>query len=443
MKRTIDWHLRHWKTDPRRKPLILRGARQVGKTFAVRKLGQDFESFIEINFELLHEAKSIFSTDLKPERILWELGLLTKTTIIPGKTLLFLDEVQTTPNVISALRYFYEHTPQLHVIAAGSLIDFAIEKVGMPVGRVNTLYIYPLSFIEFLSATQNGILIEAILKNEPLSEIIHHELLNLLREYLAIGGMPEVVFEWSQSKNPITCRDIQKELIETYRQDFPKYAKKFEIKYVDTLFRQVPHYIGEQFKYSSINGEYKKRELAPGLDLLCHANVVYKITQAAGNGIPIGSETNPEKFKLIYLDVGITQALLGLDLMSWLLNKDLDFINQGIVAESFVGQELLCYASPKWKSDLYYWQRNARNAQAEVDYLVDYQGMVLPIEVKSGPGSTLRSMHQFLLEHPKSTFGVRFSTQNYSNYEKINSKPLYAVANLTTPDQKQALLSLF
>lgn len=443
MKRLIDWHLRSWKNDPRRKPLVLRGARQVGKTYAVRELRKTFTSFVEVNFELLPEAKNIFEQNLLPERIIWELGLLTKTVIVPGETLLFLDEVQTAPSVILSLRYFYEKMPDLHVIAAGSLLDFAIEKVGMPVGRVSMLYIYPLSFLEFLSATGNGMLIEPILQEKTLSGVLHEEIMQLLEQYMAIGGMPEAVMEWSKSKNPDTTFDSIKQLIETYRHDFPKYSKKHQIKYVETLFNQIPHFIGEQLKYSSVHGEYKKRELAPSLDLLCHANVVHKVTHTAGNGIPLGAEINLERFKMIFLDVGISQAILGLDLAEWFLNPDKDLINRGAIAEAFVGQELLCYNSPKWKNELYFWKREAHAALAEVDYLFDKQGIVVPIEVKSGQGSTLRSMHQFLLDHSKSQMGIRFWSQNYSRMNKIDSRPLYAVATLAHSDQRLAIRSLY
>lgn len=442
MKRLIDWHLVRWKESSNRKPLVLRGARQVGKTHAVRQVGKQFESIVEINFEQFPEAKSIFEKNLIPERILWELQLLTKKTISPGKTLLFLDEVQEAPKVILALRYFYEELPELHVIAAGSLLDFAINKVGMPVGRVNMLYVYPLSFMEFLAASGHSLYINAILRKEPFSEVIHDNLIELLAQYLVIGGMPEVLASWVHSKNPQECREIQKQLIETYRQDFPKYAKEHQIKYVEVLFNQIPHFIGNHFKYSSVHGDYKKRELAPCLDLLRHANVVHSITHSAGNGIPLGAEVNLDWFKTIILDVGISQAFLGLDLASWFLNRDKDLINRGAIVEAFIGQELLCYASPKWKNDLYFWKREAKGSLAEVDYLYQQENNVLPIEVKSGSGSTLRSMHQFLESHGKSPYGIRFWAQNYSTHEKVDSKPLYAVATLAHPDQIEAIRSL-
>lgn len=431
-----------WKNDPRRKPVVLKGARQVGKTHAVRQLGRHFDSMIEVNFELIPEAKSIFEKDLVPERIIWELGLHAKTTIVPGKTLLFLDEVQAAPQAILALRYFYEHMPELHVVAAGSLLDFAIEKVGMPVGRVGMLYVHPLSFIEFLAATDNAHFIEAILRQQSLSKVNHDKLLDLLGHYLAIGGLPEAVEAWVSTKDPRASYEAQKQLIETYRLDFPKYSKKHQIQYLEVLFSQIPHFIGDQFKYSSVHGEFKKRELAPCLDLLRRANVVHQITHSAGNGIPLGAEVNLERFKTIFLDVGISQALLGLDLNAWFLNPDKDLVNRGTITEAFVGQELLCYCPPKWKTDLYFWKREDAGAQAEVDYLYEYQGKVLPIEVKSGHGSTLRSLHQFLQTHPKSPKGIRFWSENYLLSDKLDSRPLYAVATLAHPDQKEALQSL-
>jgi len=442
MKRLIDWHLRTWKEEKKRKPLLLKGARQIGKTYSVRQLGKHFETFVEINFELVPEAKTIFEKDLLPERILWELGLLTNQTIIPGKTLLFLDEVQAAPQAIIALRYFYELIPELHVIAAGSLLDFAIEKVGMPVGRISMLYVYPLSFMEFLAAVGSAQFIKAILEQQPLSEILHDRLLDLLGYYLAIGGMPEAVQAWVETKDPRASYEAQQGLIETYRLDFPKYAKRHQLPYLDILFNQIPHFIGKQFKYSAVHGEYKKRELAPCLHLLHHANIIHPITHSAGNGLPLGAEINMERFKIIFLDIGLSQSLLGLDLNAWFLNPDKDLINRGAIVEAFVGQELLSYASPKSKTELYFWKRESSGSLAEIDYLYDFQHSVLPIEVKSGHGSTLRSMHQFLEEHKKSTFGLRFWSENYSILDKMDSRPLYAVATLAHPDQKKALWNL-
>jgi predicted AAA+ superfamily ATPase len=441
MKRLIDYHLITWKNKKKRKPLLLKGARQTGKTYSIRELGKHFENFVEINFELMPKAKTIFEKDLFPERIFWELSLLKKEKIIPGKTLLFLDEIQAAPKAILSLRYFYELMPELHVITAGSLIDFALEKVGMPVGRVNVLYVYPLSFIEFLANTGNSNFIEKILEKKKFSKIFHDQLLDLLGHYLAIGGMPEVVQNWIETKDPEACYEMQKELIETYRQDFPKYAKRHQLPYLDILFNQIPHFIGKQFRYSKVHGEYKKRELAPCLDLLCHANVVHKIIHSSGNGLPIGAEIKLDKFKTILLDVGISQSILGLDFATWFLNPDKNFVNRGTIAEAFIGQELLAYSSPKSKTNLYFWKRESKGALAEVDYLYDYRSKIYPIEVKSGKGSTLRSMHRFLKKREKSDVGIRFWSENYLMWDEIDSRPLYAVATLAHEDQIKAMMN--
>ncbi len=442
MKRLIDWHLISWKNKKKRKPLLIRGARQIGKTYSIRQFAKNFDSFVELNFELTPEAKTIFEKDLQPKRIIWELGLLTQTTITSGKTLLFLDEIQAAPQAILALRYFYELMPDLHVIAAGSLIDFAIEKVGMPVGRVNMLYLYPLSFMEFLVATNNSKFIEGILEKKELSDILHNKLLDLLGHYLAIGGMPEAVQAWLETKDPRASYEVQKGLVETYRQDFPKYAKKQQFSYLDILFHQIPHFIGKQFKFSEIHGDYKKRELAPSLDLLCKANVIHQINHASAQGLPLGAEINLNWFKVIFLDVGILQNLLGLDLSAWFLNPNKNLVNRGTIAEAFVGQELLAYSSPSSKNELYFWKRESKSAQSEIDYVYDFQHKILPIEVKSGHGTTLRSMHRFLQEHKDSKFGIRFWAKNYLATDNIISRPLYSVCTLAHSGQLKAILSI-
>jgi hypothetical protein len=442
LKRIADLHLAGWKSDKNRKPLLIRGARQVGKTHAVRKLGEQFDHIIEVNFELSPGAKTIFEKDLHPERILRDLSFFMEREIEPGKTLLFFDEIQEAPQAILALRYFFEMMPSLHVIAAGSLFDFALEKVGLPVGRVSSLYMYPLSFVEFLAACGKSQFVEAILQKETFSEIIHLKLMDLVGEYLAIGGMPEAVVKWVESKNPKECFQIHHNLIASYRQDFEKYADKHQIKHVETLFRQIPHFIGKQFQYKNVHGEYRKRELAPCLDLLSKANVIHKIQHSAGNGIPLGAEVNLEWFKIIFVDIALSQALLGFDLSTWFLQPGSEFVNRGTITEAFVGQELLAYSHPLRETNLFFWKRAEKSSVAEVDYLYEQNQSIIPIEVKSGHTGTLKSMHLFLAEHPKSPHGIRFSAQNYSRFEKLDSRPLYAIATLAHEDQKLGIQSL-
>ncbi len=401
-KRIIDFHLEKWKNDPFRKPLLLRGARQVGKTYAVRKLGEQFSSFVEVNFERLERAISLFEGDLIPEKIILALSLLLKTSIIPGETLLFFDEVQEAPRAILALRYFYEEMPNLHVIAAGSLLEFAIAKVGVPVGRIAMLYMYPLSFLEYLVATGNSLIGQEILHHSvgvPMEEVIHKKILDLLGEYLSIGGMPEAIARWIQTHHPASALDVLQQIAATYRQDFEKYARKAQIKHLEQLFRQIPPLVGKKFSYKEIHGEYRKRELAPALELLERANIIHIIRHSSGQGIPIGAETDFDTFKVIYLDIGLCQAILGSDISIWFLQPLEGFENRGEIAEGFIGQELICYANPHYKAEIYFWKRKEKNSSAEVDYLIQRNEHILPIEVKSGHGSTLRSLHLFKEYH--------------------------------------------
>lgn len=445
-KRIIDFHLDKWKTDTFRKPLILRGARQVGKTYAIRRLGKQFKSFVEINFERLEGAASLFEKDLAPDKLIFALSLLIKIPIIPGETLLFFDEVQETPRAILALRYFYEEMPNLHLIAAGSLLEFAIAKVGVPVGRISMLYMYPLSFLEYLVAIGEHLIAKEILHHSPgnpMEEIIHIKTLDLVGEYLSIGGMPEAVARWTQTKKPESALHVLQQIAATYRQDFEKYARKVQVKYLEQLFRQIPHLVGKDFSYREIHGEYRKRELAPALELLERANIIHTVRHASGQGIPIGSDVDFETFKIIYLDIGLCQAILGMDISIWFLHPLEGFENRSEIAEGFIGQELICYANPEYKAELYFWKRKAKNSSAEVDYLIQRGEQILPIEVKSGHGNTLRSLHIFLESHPKSSLAIRFSSRNYSILDKLDSRPLYAAVSLAHPNQKEALEYLF
>jgi len=338
MKRLIFQYLIEWMDSSKRKPLLIRGARQVGKTHIIRQLGKKFKYFLEINFERTKEIKAIFEENLDPKRICEQLELVFNQKIIPQQTLLFFDEIQACQEAIIALRYFYEEMPELHVIAAGSLLDFVIEKIGVPVGRVSFCYMYPMSFIEFLLATENELFAQELLRHtskENLIEPLHQKGLKLLSEYMLVGGMPEAVLCWITQRNSKSCSEIHHTIIDAYRQDFSKYAKKTQLKYIELLFNRIPTIICEHFKFSQITPDYQKRELAPCLDLLIKAGVMQKVIYSASNGIPLGAEANPERFKLLFLDVALTQAMLGLEMKDWILQPEKTFhqINKGKMAE--------------------------------------------------------------------------------------------------------------
>lgn len=430
MQREIYNHLINWKKNSARKPLIIRGARQIGKTTTVQQFGKEFSNLVELNFERQSALHSIFANDLEPKKIITDLQVLLHQKITPGETLLFLDEVQACPRALLALRYFYELMPTLHVIAAGSLLEFCIDEIGLPVGRVQFLYVYPMSFKEFLWALDEAFLVDAIMNHDMKSSFqkaIHEKALRLFGEYIAIGGMPEAVALWRDKKNYQLCQDIHHDLITAYRQDFEKYARKSQIKYVEHVFSQSLFQLTQLFQFSKIPGEYRKRELLPALTLLEKANVLTRIQQIQTVGLPLNAHADPHHFKIIMLDVALTQTLLGLTSDQWILNTENEFINKGAIAEAFVGQELLTYHNSRQLAKLYYWQRNKRGSEAEVDYLVVQNNKIFPLEVKSGKGGTLKSMHLFLKQYDQTEFGIRFSTQNFSIHDKVISFPLYAV----------------
>lgn len=443
MKRIIDQELKEWKKSSGRKSLILRGARQVGKTFSVRKLGESYTDFYEINLEKRVELHSVFEKNLDPVRILRDLSIDRGAPIRPGETLLFIDEIQACPQAILSLRYFYEEMHELHIIGAGSLLEFTIEQVGLPVGRVQTLTVYPMSFAEFLLAQGQTLLLEAIWTQASLSNLAQESAIRFLSEYFVIGGLPEVVATWVASgEQLLEAKDKLSTIVNTYQQDFEKYAKKNQLKYLNLLLQRIPLQIGKKFKFQEI-GEYRKRELAPCLELMEKAHIIHMVYYTAGQGLPLGAQANLEKFKVIFFDVAITQQLLGLDLKAWFLKPKEAFVNHGELVESFIGQEMMAYGSPSIRQPLFYWHREARGSEAEIDYLSILNGEVIPIEVKAGKGSTLKSLHSFLSSHTKSPYGIKISLADRSNFEKIISIPLYAAFELVErgKERVQSLLS--
>jgi len=428
LQRIIDQELIKWKQSSIRKPLLLRGARQVGKTFSVRAFGKTFSDFLEVNLERSPDFRSIFEQDLDPKRIIREISLRTGKKISPGETLLFLDEIQEAPKAVLALRYLYEEIPELHVVSAGSLLEFQIEEVGVPVGRVQFMYMYPMSFAEFLWAKGESMIWKELLQQlpeEPVPEHLHGRLLRLLGEYMSIGGMPEAVRTWIETEDHKACMKVHHEIVSSYQQDFNKYAKRLQIKYVDLIFNELPRFTGKKFMFSRLPGDFRARELRPALDLLEKAHIVHRVFHTAGNGIPLGAEANPDRFKTIFLDIGLGQTLLGNDTAPWIYDAFTCYINKGQVVEAFIGQEQLCYAPSHTKTELYYWHRETIGSSAEVDYLLSENREIYPLEVKSGDGGRKKSLQIFLSERPHTRFGLILSSMNISLSGNIRNYPLY------------------
>ncbi len=435
MRRDIEKKFEEWKNENRRYPLLLRGARQVGKSYSVRKFGkQYFENIVEINFEQNPKFKLCFNT-LEPEKIIESISILSNASIIAGKTLLFLDEIQECPNAIISLRYFYEQFPELHIIGAGSLLEFSLsqDNFKMPVGRIQYIFLKPLSFLEFLYAIGEIKIREIIEKfswNDLPSKAIHEHILSFVKLYSIIGGMPAVVQEYISSKDIKRCLNVQSIIIQTYRDDFGKYANKIKYKYLQKVFYGVPKFVGKKFKYSKIDRDMQSRDLKDALNLLEKAGVVYKVKHSSGNGLPLEAESKENTFKTFFLDIGLMQNICGLNselLLS--INDDFININNGAIAEQFVAQELLSYQDFYTQSSLFYWVREAKSSNAEVDFIIPCCSKILPVEVKAGKTGTLKSMHLFFKKNNLS-IGVKISQHSFNNTLPVISLPFYAIKNI-------------
>lgn len=430
--RKIDGELLSWMRGSSRKPLLLRGARQVGKSWAVRHLARQFEHFLEINFELDKQARELFEkSDLEPKKLCQDLAAIYGTPIIPGKTLLFLDEIQVSLPAISSLRSFYEKYGELHVIAAGSLLEFALQELpSFGVGRVRSLFMYPMSFFEFLNACKHSLLLKAIQEansETPLSEPVHKKIVELLRKFLVLGGMPEVVAAYANKNDLLECQRVLDDLIISLRADFVKYKKKVPPLQISAVFDSVVVQMGKKFVYASVSKDYTHKQLKEGLELLKMAGLVIPITHSSANGLPLGAETDIKKQKMLLLDTGIFQRLLGLPLADLLISDDFSLVNKGNIAELFAGLELLKAGSFYEQKNLYYWHRESKSSNAEVDFVAQIGQNIIPIEVKSGSKGTMQSIRLFM-EEKHSPFGIRVSLENFGRMQNIKIVPLYAIA---------------
>ncbi|MCB1113967.1 MAG: ATP-binding protein [Chlamydiia bacterium] len=432
MDRAIEKELREWKDKPNRLPLILRGARQVGKSYTVELFGkQYFENCVVVNFELKPDFCRCFE-DLEPEKILSKIELLTNQSIHDKKTLLFLDEIQNCPKALIALRYFKEKKPNLHVIAAGSLLEFALieEDFSFPVGRVEFMYMRPLNFQEYLLNIGQQRLVEvlrqATLKTPP-DPLAHDLLIKLLREYMLVGGMPAVVRTFIETKSLLETQRVQSILLESYRNDFGKYASKAQFKYLRKFFEKAPHLVGHPFKYVKVDPEARSRELKVALEQLSWTGLIYQVFHTSANGHPLEADLNEKKFKLLFLDIGLMQNANRID-FSEIQDADFWKLNEGALAEQLVGQELMASLSPYENRKLYYWEKE--QGTHEIDYVTQSGTEVVPLEVKAGSQGRVRSLRYFM-NLKNCPIGVKISQSPLSYTDGVMNLPLYMVNQLS------------
>ena len=432
--RKSNGFLKEWFHSSHRKPLVIRGARQVGKTTIVRAFAEDHDlTLCEINLEKHMALDKVFRS--------YDIGKINReieaiTGVNPEKKghLLFLDEIQATPHALAALRYYYEEQPELPVVATGSLLEFTLSKANfsMPVGRVIYYHLFPLSFREFLQAVSPHLLkyLDQISWETEIPQSAHLKLLEKQREYLFVGGMPEAVSVYRESGSIIEVTEVHRSIIDTYRDDFHKYAMQKDLVRLQRVFSQIPHRLTLKAKYSHYDPEARAHEVKHAIDLLIKARVCYPVVRSHCNGLPLSAEADEKSFKLLFLDVGLASHVLGLTWNSIQELTETELVNEGGLAEQFIGQHLLNLSEGKQTPALHYWLREGKANNAEVDYVITQGGKIYPVEVKAGKSGSLKSLHQYLLQKG-SRVAFRFDLNQASRQEREQSIRVSGTQNKT------------
>ena len=426
MKRLSETTLSQWILSPRRKPLILRGARQVGKSTLVRQFAtQQKLTLNEINLERHLELEKIFAT-LDTSVICRELEGLLGRPLIQPQSLLFLDEIQATPSAIHALRYFYEDLPDLPVIAAGSLMEFTLSdhNFSMPVGRIGYHHLGPMTFREYLMAMEPELCnyLDNLILNQQIPESAHIKLLMRQREFLFTGGMPEAIQAFKDSGSLEETADIHRQIVSTYEDDFAKYARHKELMLLQRIFRMIPQQVGHKVKYVNFSRDHRSRDVKNAIEMLEKARICLRVSSSHCSGIPLHADIDWFSFKLLYFDIGLMNHICG---MNWRTLGKMDhvqLVNEGAIAEQFIGQHLAYAGGGREAPSLVYWLREGKKNNAEVDYVIASGSEIIPVEVKAGKSGTLRSLHQFSAQG-KSRRAVRFDT-NPPNRQQITVEVL-------------------
>ncbi|MBI2092696.1 MAG: ATP-binding protein [Deltaproteobacteria bacterium] len=406
IKRLGEGFLREWRERGNRKPLIIRGARQTGKSRLVEQFGREkFEHTAVINFEKEPQFKAFFEKASDIKMLTSEIEVIKNIPIIPGKTLLFIDEIQQCPEAITKLRYFYEDFPELHVIAAGSLLEFVLESglASFPVGRVEFYYLFPLCFREYLGGCGEAKLLEyldSVGPRQNIEQLIHQKLRKMLKEYMLVGGMPEACAQFLTTRRYKDVEPVWESIIQTYRDDFKKYSKRGNTDNIEFAFTEAPHVVGQEMNLTKFGqGAIRPREVKVTLRLLERAMIVHNVHQIKHASFPL-TPLFGKRSKLVFLDVGLVQYINHIS-AEILESQDYSAIYKGGIAEQLVGQELLPFTGSTRHPELYYWHKDRTKGTAEVDYIYPHVSQILPVEVKAGKGGSLASLHQFMFEYKK------------------------------------------
>ncbi len=448
MKRSCMSYLKKWLTLPDRKPLVIRGARQVGKTWLVRHFAESTGMrLVEFNFEKRSgkEVVPLFESD-DPHEIIQSIERQLTIKIDPQNTLLFLDEIQAEPHLFAKLRWFYEDMPELPVVAAGSLLEFVLgtDRMRVPVGCINYMYMEPLSFIEFLLAMDQEQLVEVIRSfswEKGISSAAHDQLMRFFKQYTYIGGMPKVVNSWAESKSLELVNMERQHILKTYMSDFGKYGSKVSRDLLANVVDVVPKSLGKQLVYTSIDPSEDKPQVMQALSWLNQARIVHTVNATAANGLPLKAEINTKFVKAILLDSGLCEASLDLTLSELEDVEEITMVNKGGIAEQMVGQLLRTIVPYYIEPALYYWLSLKKGSDAEIDYIIQHKRIIVPIEVKAGNTGSLRSLHSFMKLKKLSTAvricsgvpgvsTIKAETENGPVEYELRSIPFYLISDL-------------
>lgn len=423
MKRNAILKLVQWKNSPERKPMVLRGARQVGKTWLMKEFGQNYyDNYVYFNFDEEDELKSIFETNKNPHRIIELLSMISDEKIEPEKTLIIFDEIQECPEALNTLKYFKEKANEYHVITAGSLLGTLLAKPkSYPVGMVNLLDIYPLTFDEFLNAIDSGLYAyyESIQKEQVIEQIFHQRLLDTYNYYLIIGGMPECVSSWIKYKDPAMVSKIQRELIEVYENDFSKHNGKVNSGRILMVFRSIVSQLAkpnEKFMYGAVREGARARDFEEAIEWLVSAGMLNRVYNVSKMEHPLSAFDKLDQFKLFVFDTGLLKQMAGVDNSAILLKTDYQF--KGPLTENYVLQQLQGQfeVEPRYYSD----------KKGEIDFVVQNKMEIIPIEVKGGEDRSANSFKTYVANNaPQHAY--RFSKRGYRKDGGFTNLPLYLV----------------
>ena len=411
-----------WKDKKHRKPLIINGARQVGKSWLVKYFGENYfaNDIVIINFEKQKDLHIIFKQNFDVKRIISELQLVLGVSIINGKTLVFFDEIQSCSEALGSLRYFYEDMPDLHVIAAGSLLDFEFRDQPYPVGRVEIMSLYPMTFTEFLEANNKKALAD-LLKQTPnlIPEAAENVLSEQLQLYFIVGGMPECVKYYVDTQDFIGIKEIQNNLLYTYEQDFKKYKPSINTDCLQDVIENITKFVGNQIIYTKLSDRFTIPTIKKGVDLLKTARLIDSVPNVSIAGLPL--TPSGKQFKTFFLDIGLLIRKRQIEYANLYTKRQLTSAFEGVLAEQFVAQQILSHTD----DSLFYWSRTEPGAGSEIDFVVVHEGQIIPVEVKAGGSGSLKSLHYLLEKYPNIEKAVVYSLAKQGVIEKINFLPIY------------------